>query len=356
MDTTSWIDSLANFQILGNSALRWGLAAVFVFCSYLIFKGLIRVLQLRFRNAEGNTFRLIMGDILRETHRVFLFFCSLQVGFLVLTVPDQTHKTFSRVLAILTLIQVAIWGSHAIELAIKTALQKRASVDPASVSTLGLIGTGLKFSLFATLVLMGLNFLGVNITALVAGLGVGGIAVALAAQNLLGDLFASLTIVLDKPFIVGETVAVGDFTGTVERIGLKNTRLRSQNGEMLVFANNDLLQSRLRNLKRVTERRMTQKLNIAYGTSVVRMRLIADWARTCVESQPNVRFDSCLLTQLSDSAQVFELIYWFTQPEGLLGPPTHQAILMALLEKFEQEGIALAYPTQTINVVKAATS
>ena len=133
--------------------------------------------------------------------------------------------------------------------------------------------------------------LGVDITALVAGLGIGGIAVALALQNILGDLFASLSITLDRPFVVGDFLIVGDFLGTVEYIGIKSTRLRSLSGEQIIMANADLLGSRVRNYGRMAERRVVFTINVTYETTAEVLERIPALIREIVAAQPGTRFD-----------------------------------------------------------------
>ncbi len=135
------------------------------------------------------------------------------------------------------------------------------------------------------MLLLTLDNLGVNVTALVAGLGIGGIAVALAMQNILGDLFASLSIVIDKPFVIGDFIVVDDYKGTVEHVGLKTTRVRSLGGEQLVFSNNDLLKSRVRNYKRMYERRIEFSFGVLYQTPADQLEWIVDEVKRIINAQ-----------------------------------------------------------------------
>ena len=162
--------------------------------------------------------------------------------------------------------QVAIWGFYVIKNWRQIYLDQRVKKDPSSSAALGLLFTAVQVTFLIVLVLIGLSNLGVDITALLAGLGVGGIAVALAAQNILGDLLASLSIVLDKPFVVGDFIVAGSEKGTVEHIGIKTTRLRSLSGEELIFSNKDLLESRVQNFKRMWVRRVVQSFVVVYST------------------------------------------------------------------------------------------
>lgn len=192
-----------------------------------------------------------------------------------------------------------------------------------------------------------LNF---NITALVAGLGVGGVAVALAVQNILGDLFASLSIVLDKPFVVGDFIVVDNLRGTVERVGIKTTRVRSLDGELMVFSNTDLLKSRIRNFKRMSDRRVEFTLGVTYGTPLDKLRRIPQWLREIVKAQPKTRFDRAHFKQYGEWALVFEVVYYVLDSDYSVYMDVQQAINLALFERLEREGVEFAEPTHTVRV------
>jgi small-conductance mechanosensitive channel len=213
-----------------------------------------------------------------------------------------------------------------------------------------LVGFVMRLVVWTAVLLVLLDNLGVDITALVAGLGVGGIAVALAAQNILGDLFASLSIVLDKPFVVGDFIAIGEFLGSVEHVGLKTTRLRSLSGEQVVFSNADLLGSRVRNYGRMFERRVLFSLGVTYQTPPDKMRRIPVMIREIVESQDRVRFDRAHFQGFGDFALLFEVVYYVLSREYNVHMDIQQSINMTLLERFAAEGIEFAYPTQTVFV------
>lgn len=185
-------------------------------------------------------------------------------------------------------------------------------------------------------------------TALVAGLGVGGIAVALAAQNILGDLFASLTIVFDKPFLIGDFIIVGEHLGTVEHIGLKTTRLRSLTGEQLVFSNTDLLNSRIRNFKRMQERRIVFTIGVSYGTPYHAIAAIPGIIRNIVEDTAQVRFDRAHFKEYGTYSLNFEVVYWVLSPEFALYMDIQQQINLEIFRRFEEEGIQFALPMQNL--------
>lgn len=218
------------------------------------------------------------------------------------------------------------------------------------------MGFLLRVILFVSLLLLGLDNLGFNVTTLIAGLGVGGIAVALATQNILGDLFASFSIVMDRPFVIGEFIDVdGTFLGTVENIGLRTTRLRSLTGEQLVLSNNDLIKCRLRNYKRMEERRILFRFGVLYQTSHQQLAAIPKMVQDIIEAEPETRFDRAHFCQYGDSSLDFEVVYYILSREFTIYMNHHQNILLAIFKKFEDEGISFAYPTRTVFLEKGSS-
>jgi small-conductance mechanosensitive channel len=179
---------------------------------------------------------------------------------------------------------------------------------------------------------------------------VGGIAVALAAQNILGDLFASLSIVFDKPFVLGDFIIIGDSMGTVEQIGLKTTRIRSLSGEQLIFSNNDLLSSRIRNFKRMQERRVVFSVGVVYQTTKAQLETIPGILREAVEAQDSTRFDRAHFKEFGDFSLNFEVVYHVLTPDFGKYMDVQQAINFVIFERFDELGIEFAYPTQSIHL------
>ncbi len=295
---------------------------------------------------------LLILNWTKITRTYFIGTLALYAAMLVLPLSDKTDAAARKVVILVGLVQLLQWAMVGIDYWIQNSLKKRADQDVGSATTLGLISFAARACVYMIVLLLALNNLGVNITALVAGLGVGGIAVALALQNILGDLFASLTIVLDKPFVVGDFIVVGDFLGTIEHIGLKTTRLRSLSGEQLIFSNGDLLQSRIRNFKRMAERRVVLQLTVTYQTTEENLRKIPQIARQIVEKQngkkQTVRFDRCHFLEFQDSALRYELVYWVLQPDFNFYADIAQEVNVGLLTEFSKNGIEFAYPTRTL--------
>jgi small-conductance mechanosensitive channel len=228
--------------------------------------------------------------------------------------------------------------------------------DAASATTISVLGFISKLLLWSLALLLMLDNLGVNITSLVAGLGIGGIAVALAAQNILGDLFASLSIVIDKPFVIGDFIVVDQMKGTVEHIGMKTTRLRSLGGEQLIISNNDLLKSRIQNFKRMEERRIVFGFGVTYQTPSAKLPLINDIVREIIQKQQQVRFDRVHFKEYGESALNFEAVYIVLKQDYNLYMDIQQAINLEMFRRFQQEKIEFAYPTRTLFVQHEETS
>jgi small-conductance mechanosensitive channel len=233
-------------------------------------------------------------------------------------------------------------------------MKRRMKQDAASVTTVTAIGFLAKLVLWTLVILLSLDNVGVNVTALIAGLGIGGIAVALAAQNILSDLFASLSIVLDKPFVLGDVIAIENFTGTVEHIGIRTTRLRSLSGEQLIFANNELLKSTIRNYKRLSDRRVVFTIDVTFETPHAKLAMIPGIIREAISAQQSVRVDRVHFKAIGTSGLVFEAVYFVVEPDYNLYMDIQQAINLAILERFEREQIEFAYPTQTLHIPQAS--
>jgi small-conductance mechanosensitive channel len=274
------------------------------------------------------------------------------VGAQNLALPTRVRFLIEHVTIVLILVQMGISGAAAIRGHVTAYGRRQLQSDAASVTTVRAVGFLGIFVLWAVLALMALDNFGIEITALVAGLGIGGIAVALAVQNILGDLFASLSIVLDKPFVDGDFIVVGDMAGTVEQVGLKTTRVRSLSGEQLVLSNSDLLQSRIRNFKRMQERRIVMAVGVVYDTSADDLAIIPGMMREVIEAQEDVRFDRAHLKGLAASSIDFEAVYYVRSPEYIVYMDRQQAITLELIRRFQAAGLEFAFPTQTLHIVR----
>lgn len=192
--------------------------------------------------------------------------------------------------------------------------------------------------------------MGYNVTTIVAGLGVGGIAIALAAQAVLGDLFSYFVIFFDRPFEIGDFVTVGSDSGIVEYIGIKTTRIRTLNGEQLVCSNTDLTNSRLRNFKRLERRRIIFTIGVTYQTAADQLSQIPEILKRIISSKDKISFDRAHFSKFADSSLDFEIVYYVEDPDYNFYMDTQQAIYLEIFSSFEKQGIDFAYPTQTIQI------
>jgi small-conductance mechanosensitive channel len=191
----------------------------------------------------------------------------------------------------------------------------------------------------------------VNITALVASLGVGGVAVALAVQNVLGDLFASLSIAVDKPFEVGDFITLGAVAGSVEQVGLKTTRIRALGGEQVIISNTELLKQTINNYKRMQERRVVFKFGLSHATTTPdQAEAVPALVRQAITAQQHTRFDRAHLVAFGDSTLDFEVVYFVLSADYNLYMDIQQRINLALLREFQRLGVALAFPTRTVHM------
>lgn len=286
--------------------------------------------------------------------------------------PEATHKILLVAAVVVGVYQVSLWGLYVIRRWRESFVSRRVKQDPSASAALGLMFVSVQTIFIVIVVLIGLSNLGVDIGALLAGLGVGGVAVALAAQNVLGDLLASLSIVLDKPFKVGDFILVGEDMGTVENIGIKTTRLRSLSGEELVFSNRDLLDSRVRNYKRMWQRRVVHTFSVRYGTPLEKVAAVPGWVKTIVEQTElsasadssgtlvtesrapvkvnKVKFDRCHLSLFGESSLNYELVFWVNDPDYNIYMDLQQGILLRILEKFAAEKVEFALPARSLYI------
>jgi small-conductance mechanosensitive channel len=221
-------------------------------------------------------------------------------------------------------------------------LRRRDEEDVAGASTLKAVGMAARTAVWSLLLLVALDRLGVNVTGLVAGLGIGGIAVALALQNILGDFLSAMSIMLDKPFEVGDFITTGDSLGVVEHIGMKTTRIRSLSGEQIIFSNSDLLKSRVRNFKRMMERRVVLTLRVQFGTPVAKLADIPALLREIITGQAGVRLDRAHFREIGEAALCFEIVYFVLDPDYNHYMDIQQAINFEIMGRFDAGGIGFA--------------
>ncbi len=347
---------LDNWTHWGNTASGWLgaglLASIMLFLLWVMVRFVLSRLAAFARTTDTDLDDLI-AHVGARTRLSLLLLPALYVGASALNIPVDV-RTWFRVLAWTAfLIQGAVWGDGAISFWLQDFREEHGEeVD--RVTTLRALSFVFRLLLYTIVIILVLdNVPGIEVTALIGSLGVGGIAVALAVQSVLGDLFASLSIALDKPFVLGDYVEVGEENGTVEYIGLKTTRLRRLSGEELVVGTSDLLNSRIRNYGRMNERRVVFSFRVASETPVDKLQQIPGMLRQIIEELPDVRFGRAHFVRIGDFGQEYEVVYYVLTPDYDLYMDLQQSINLAMVSRFAAEGIRVPYPTQAINLVPA---
>jgi small-conductance mechanosensitive channel len=337
----------------GNEIKTWLIALAVSIGTLVALRLVEQVLIVRVERLTQKTHTIIDDVIigaLRKTKLLYLLIVSIFVGSIWLSLPSEVRSPLWKVAIVATIIQAGIWLSTALQIWLENyGKEETDGADRMTMNALSFLG---RIALWATVLLLILDNLGVDVTALVAGLGIGGIAIALAVQNVLSDLFASLSIVLDKPFVPGDFVVVGDMAGSVEHIGIKTTRIRSISGEQLVFSNNDLLGSRIRNFGRMRERRVVFSLGVTYQTPVDKLERVPGLIQAAIESQERARFDRSHFASYGDSALNFETVYYVESSDYATHMDILQSVNLTIYQSFAAEGIEFAYPTQTLFIEK----
>ena len=331
--------------------LTFALISIFLFIATLwvrrVLSDRLSVLASRTRSTLDD----LVVDLIRASNSGFLLVAALYVGSFALSLKPRTWTTIGAIAAVALLFQIGLWGNRVTDHVIRRMTQRSdAATDHNLLTALGALGFLARVALWSAVALVMLSSLHINITALVAGLGVGGIAVALAVQNVLGDLFASLSIILDKPFAVGHFITVDDLAGTVEHVGIKSTRIRSLSGEEIVLSNGDLLKSRIHNYRRLYERRVVFSFGVTYNTPYEKLSQIPATVREIIQHLPKARFDRAHFKDYGDSALNFEVVYYVLDPDYNIYMDVQQAINLSLFQQFAQERIEFAFPTRTLYV------
>ncbi|MFL7812566.1 MAG: mechanosensitive ion channel family protein [Anaerolineales bacterium] len=341
-----------NQTLLGNELNSWLIAVGITLGVYIVLTLIKRLFHHRLTRLVAKS-RMQADDFLIPVLDQTRWFSFIALGMLLgaqyLQLPGEVDLWFGRVMRIVLSIQLGLWGTGLIGFYIERSVDAKIDQDHGEdATTLDALGLMLKIALWVILALIILDNLNIEINSLITSLGIGGIAVALAVQHILGDLFSSLSISLDKPFAIGDFIVVGDFEGDVEDIGLKSTRVRALSGEEVIFANSDLLNSRIRNYKRLEERRISFSFGVVYGIPSEKLEAIPGMVEGIIAPLENVRYERTHLKNLGDFALEYSVVYFVLVPDYASYLDIQQQINLALYRRFEEEGIDFAYPTQTV--------
>ncbi|QID19910.1 mechanosensitive ion channel family protein [Nitrogeniibacter mangrovi] len=330
------------------------MAAAIVALSFFVLVSLRGLVRSRLRRLAERTalgWDDLLVDVLGQTQTWVLALVSLMLGLQSLALSEPVTTRLGQAVMALIFLQLGLWTSHGVGLVLRRRIEAReASDDGASATALAVAGFIIRLTLWSIVLILVLDQFGFNVTTLVASLGVGGVAVALAVQNILGDLFASLSIALDKPFVIGDFIVVGEVVGTVEHVGLKTTRIRALSGEQIVVANGDLLGSRIHNYKRLQERRVVFHFGVLYDTPADTLANIPALVREIVEQTEDTRFDRAHFQSFGASSLDFEVVYYVLTADYLRYMDVQQEINLALVRRFADRDIGFAFPTQTVHL------
>ena len=334
-----------------NTVERWllafGIALVLSVVLNILNKQLIKHFK-SYTNRTHTDFDDLLVELLSKTSLVLITVFSLIVALLYLDVNEFISGIRKHIIIIAIITQLGFWADGLISYYIKKKTRDQAFRSGSRVTQLKAIGLLIKIVVWVVVIIFIISNLGFNVTTLITGLGIGGIAIALALQNVLGDVIASLSIIFDKPFEVGDFIAVDDLSGDVEDIGLKTTRVKSLSGEQLIFSNNDLHKSRIKNYKKMNERRILFTLGVVYETSHEKLVRIPEILKEIITDEPQTRFDRAHFYSYGDFSLNYQIVYFVLSRNYSDYMNAQQSINLAIFKKFGDEGIEFAYPTQTL--------
>jgi small-conductance mechanosensitive channel len=336
--------------LIGIPATEWLIAGVIgalVWAGLWILRDLIASRYEKYSSAKKPTLIRLIAYLIGNTKQILFLAVALDVARTSITLPEQIQRSVSKVVMILVLIQVGLWAGRAVRFYLEMKERERGA-DRVFAGSLGVINFVARMLIWSLVILVALDNLGVNITALLAGLGVGGVAVALALQNVLGDLFASLSIALDKPFVIGDNLTIDTFIGKVEHIGIKTTRLRSESGEQIILSNADILKSRVRNFSRLADLRILATIRLTYDTPSDKLKEMPRLLENIVREHAQARFERCHFKTLGESSFLFELSYFVLQPSVNPVLDLQQAVNFRIVDELRRLGVEFAYPAQLV--------
>lgn len=345
--------SILQQRYFGNDPLTWVIAVGATALIFVLLLATERFIVRKLKKFAATTDTQVddlVAEMLGRTRPIVVLIVSIAIGSEFLVLRPAVEAIVRQVLVIAVLFQIGLWGNGAVAFGLERSMSQNETGGGTSTTTMSAIGFVARMALWSLVILIGLDNLGVNITGLIAGLGIGGIAVALALQNVLGDVFASLSIVLDKPFVLGDFIVVDELSGTVEYVGLKTTRIRALSGEQLIVSNADLLRSRIRNLKRMQERRIVFQFGVTYQTPTEKLEEISKAVRQAIESASGVRFERAHFKEFGESALQYECVYFVLNADYNIYMDTQQRINIDLARRLRSMGVDFAFPTRTVIV------
>ncbi|MCQ4326509.1 mechanosensitive ion channel protein MscS [Stutzerimonas stutzeri] len=340
-------DALLNETFWINMAIVVGITLV----SYLVLRTILGIVTRRLNTLASRSktpFLGIAAELLARTSRLLILAFSLLIALKAVELPERWESTMSHGWFIALAFQIALWMDTGVRLWMESLTRDGKARNPVTTTIIGIM---IRIVVWTMMLLSILANLGVDITAMVASLGVGGIAIALAVQTLLSDVFASLSIGVDKPFEIGDFVVFGEVAGTIEHIGLKTTRIRALSGEQIVISNADLLRQIVHNYKRMNTRRIVFKFGITYNTPSEKVKDVAALVKRIIDGIEIAKFDRAHFLGFDDSQLTFEVVYIMQVSDYNRYMDTQQEINLALLDGIRGMGVQFAFPTRSVEFI-----
>ena len=336
-----------------NPIENWLIALLTAFIAFLILMGVGKILisQLRKYVIKSNApLNDVFVSVVQSTKKFFLVVTSIFIASQTLNLSIKVHDFIQIIFQVILILQIGFWIDSFV-----TEYAKIKSNDSSNKTALNSLGVIVRLIVWVIVILLALdNLPNVKITSLITSLGIAGIAVGLAVQKILEDLFASMSISLDQPFQIGDTIDIDGIVGTIEHIGLKSTRIRALTGEQIIMSNSNLLDLPIHNLQRMENRLVSMNLSITYQVKPETLRRIPEMIKEIVEQEEGVRFERAHFKNFGDSGLMIEVIYWIESADYAVYMDKKQNVNLKIFEKFSQEGIEFAYPTQTVFIEKTS--
>ena len=347
------------FQAFGLPITNIALALCAALLSYLAMSVGLRLALGRLEHVAGRTANRIddmVVQVLRGTSRWLMVVAALLIGVGLLELREPWSSRLSQLWFVAVALQLAVWLNRGVQIGFRRYEVAHHGGEGGATrisASATLLSWFLRMVLWTVILLAVLSNLGVNVTAFVASLGIGGVAVALAVQNILGDLFASVSIAVDKPFEVGDFIGVGEVAGTVRYVGLKTTRIESIDGEQIIMSNTDLLKQVLKNYRRMEERRVVFSFGVTYDLTPEQAEQIPPLVQRLVERDAKLRFSRAHLRSFGDSSVDFEVVYHVKDPSYDVYMDAQQRLNIGLMRELKALGVEFAYPTRTVILSRA---
>lgn len=339
---------------LGNTFQAY-LVAVGIFILAIIVIYILKAIILsRFKKWAESTETTVDDFILRGIEKAvipLLYFGGFYAAVKILNLDIRISRAFDIISVVLVTFMSIRLVISIINYSLSSYLSKKGESDSKQRQVRGVL-TLVKIVIWGIGLVFLLDNLGFDISAVVAGLGIGGIAIALAAQTILGDLFSYFVIFFDRPFAIGDYIIVGDKMGTVEYLGIKTTRIRSLGGEQVIFSNTDLVNSRVHNYKRMERRRVVFALGVTYDTKSAQLKEVPGIIKKIIDDNKEAEFDRAHFVRYGDFSLNFEIVYYVLSQEYIKYMDIQQNINLSIYDEFEKRNIQFAYPTQTLYVNK----